>query len=415
VKLNAFGILIRAYHQPHFMQIVLLGKTNVGKSTFFSAATQTTAQIGNYPFTTIEPNVGIAYVKTDCACKHFAINHSHPLCINGTRYIAIKLIDVAGLVPGAHEGKGLGNKFLDDARTAEVLIHVVDASGSTDIQGQSVPTGTHNPLEDVKFVEEEFDQWMKQILQREWQKLTRELDSKSGKVIQAIAQRFSGLGIDDYDVESVLHVLNLHSKKPHDWNEDELVSFVKTLRKRTKPIIIAANKSDLCHDLTILDEFKKIHPTIACSAETELLLRKAAKNGIIEYLPGEKSFKIKDGINLNTQQQKALELAGKVVSKLEGTGVQQILDSACFDLLKLITVFPVEDETKLSNKNGEVLPDAKLLRQGSTARDMAKSIHQDLANGFLFAIDAKTKQRVGAEHQLKNGDVLKIVSTLSRG
>lgn len=397
------------------MQIGLLGKTNVGKSTFFSAATQTSAHIGNYPFTTIEPNVGIAYVKTNCACKHFAISHNHPLCINGTRFIAIKLVDVAGLVPGAHEGKGLGNKFLDDARTSEVLIHVVDASGSTDIQGQSVPAGTHNPLEDVIFVEEEFDQWMKQILQREWHKLTRELESKSGKVIQAIAQRFSGLGIDEYDVESVLHNLNLHSKKPHDWSEDELFSFVKTLRKRTKPIIISANKADLCHDLGILDELKKIHPTIACSAETELLLRKAAKNGIIEYQPGEKSFKIKDGLNLNPQQGNALDLAEKVVSKLGGTGIQQILDSACFDLLKLITVFPVEDETKLSNKNGEVLPDAKLLRQGATARDLAKSIHQDLANGFLFAIDAKTKQRVGAEHQLKNGDVLKIVSTLSRG
>ncbi|MHB8601098.1 MAG: redox-regulated ATPase YchF [Nitrosotalea sp.] len=397
------------------MQIGLLGKTNVGKSTFFSAATQTTAQIGNYPFTTIEPNMGIAYVKTDCACKHFAIPHTHPMCINGTRYIAIKLIDVAGLVPGAHEGKGLGNKFLDDARTSEVLIHVVDASGSTDIQGQSVPAGTHDPLEDVKFVEEEFDQWMKQILQREWQKLSRELESKSGKVIQAIAQRFSGLGIDEYDVEYVIHNLNLQSKKPHDWNEDDLVLFVKTLRKRTKPIIIAANKSDLCHDLSILDEFKKTHPTVACSAETELLLRKAAKSGIIEYLPGEKSFKIKNEINLNPLQQKALELAEKVVSKLGGTGVQQTLDYACFDLLKLITVFPVEDETKLSNKNGEVLPDAKLLRPGATARDLAKSIHQDLANGFLFAVDAKTKQRVGAEHPLKNGDVLKIVSTLSRG
>ncbi|VVC05265.1 Ribosome-binding ATPase YchF [uncultured archaeon] len=397
------------------MQIGLLGKTNVGKSTFFSAATQTTAQIGNYPFTTIEPNMGIAYVKTDCACKHFAIPHTNPMCINGIRYIAIKLIDVAGLVPGAHEGKGLGNKFLDDARTSEVLIHVIDASGSTDIQGQSVPVGTHDPLEDVKFVEEEFDQWMKQILQREWQKLARELESKSGKVIQAIAQRFSGLGIDEYDVESVLHNLNLQSKKPHDWSEDDLALFVKTLRKRTKPIVIAANKSDLCHELSILDDLKKTHPTIACSAETELLLRKAAKNGIIEYLPGEKSFKIKNGMNLNPPQQKALELAEKVMSKLGGTGVQQTLDYACFDLLKLIAVFPVEDETKLSNKNGEVLPDAKLLRLGATARDLAKSIHQDLAKGFLFAIDAKTKQRVGAEHQLKNGDVLKIVSSMSRG
>ncbi len=397
------------------MQIGLLGKTNVGKSTFFSAATQTTAQIGNYPFTTIEPNLGIAYVKADCACKHFKINHSNQLCVNGIRYIPVKLIDVAGLVPGAHEGKGLGNKFLDDARQAQVLIHVVDASGSTDIQGQPVPSGSHNPLEDVKFVEEEFDQWMMQILQREWHKLTRELESKTGKIIHAITQRFSGLGIDEYDIEQVLHHLNLQTKKPQDWTNQDFLSFVKELRKKTRPIIIAANKADLCHDLKMLDEFTKIHKTIACSAETELLLRKATKNGLIEYLPGEKTFKIKDGISLNPQQQKALDLAQKVLSKLDGTGVQQILDSACFDLLKLIVVFPVEDETKLCNKNGEVLPDAKLVPNGSTARDLARTVHEDLAKGFLHAIDAKTKQRVGAEHQLKNGDVLKIVSTLSRG
>jgi len=397
------------------MQIGLLGKTNVGKSTFFSAATQTTAQIGNYPFTTIEPNVGIAYVKTDCACKHFKLNHFNQLCINGTRYIPIKLIDVAGLVPGAHEGKGLGNKFLDDARQAQVLIHVVDASGSTDIQGQPVPVGSHDPLEDVKFVEEEFDQWMFQILQREWQKLTRELESKSGKIIHAIAQRFSGLGIDEYDIETVLHHMNLQTKKPQEWSNPDLLMFVKELRKKTRPIIIAANKADLCHDLKILDELKKSHNSMACSAETELLLRKAAKGGLIDYLPGQVTFKIKEGISLNPQQQKALDLAQKVLSKLGGTGIQQILDAACFDLLKLITVFPVEDETKLCNKNGEVLPDAKLLPVGSTAKDLARVIHDDLAKGFLHAVDAKTKQRVGADHQLKNGDVLKIVSTLSRG
>ena len=253
----------------------------------------------------------------------------------------MKLIDVAGLVPGAHVGKGLGNKFLDNARQAEVLIHVIDVAGSTDITGQPVPPGTHNPLEDVKFVEDEFDQWMMQILQREWQKLTRELESKSGKIINAISQRFSGLGIDEYEVEYVLHNLNLQTKRASDWSENDLLSFVKNLRKRTRPIIIAANKADLCQDLGILNELKKIHPTIACSAETELLLRKADKNKIIEYLPGEKNFKVRDGINLNTQQQKALELAAKVTSKLGGTGIQEVLDFACFDLLKLITVYPV--------------------------------------------------------------------------
>jgi ribosome-binding ATPase YchF (GTP1/OBG family) len=397
------------------MQIGLLGKTNVGKSTFFSAATETTAQIGNYPFTTIEPNVGIAYVKTECACKHFRINHTHPLCVGGTRFIPVKLIDVAGLVPGAHEGKGLGNKFLDDARQAEVLIHVVDASGSTDIQGHSVPAGTHDPLEDAKFVEEEFDQWMKQILQREWQKLTREMESKGAKLVQGIAQRFSGLGIKEYDIEVLIQHLNLQMKKPADWTENDLYTFVKELRKKTRPMIIAANKADLCHDLNIVDKLKIHGQVIACSAETELLLRKASKSGLIDYSPGEKSFKIKDGISLNPQQQKALDLANKVITKTGTTGVQQILNAACFDLLKLITVYPVEDETKLSNKDGEVLPDARLLFSGSTAKDLAQTVHADLAKGFLHAVDAKTKQRIGAQHQLKNGDVIKIVSTLSRG
>ncbi len=397
------------------MQIGLLGKTNVGKSTFFSAATETTAQIGNYPFTTVEPNVGIAHVKTECACKHFGINHKHALCVRGTRFIPVKLIDVAGLVPGAHEGKGLGNKFLDDARQAEVLIHVVDASGSTDIQGHSVPAGTHDPLEDVKFVEEEFDQWMKQILQREWQKLTREMESKGAKLVQGIAQRFSGLGIKEYDIEIVAQHLNLQTKKPVDWTENDLFTFVKELRKKTRPMIIAANKADLFHDLSVIDKLKTHGQIIACSAETELLLRKASKSGLIDYFPGEKIFKIKDGISLNPQQEKALDLAKRVLVKIGTTGIQQILNSACFDLLKLIVVYPVEDETKLSNKDGEVLPDARLLLPGSTTKDLAQTVHADLAKGFLHAVDAKTKQRIGAQHQLKNGDVIKIVSTLSRG
>ncbi len=397
------------------MQIGLLGKTNVGKSTFFSAATETTAQIGNYPFTTIEPNVGIAHVKAECACKHFGIDHKHPLCFNGIRLIPVKLIDVAGLVPGAHEGKGLGNKFLDDARQSEVLIHVVDASGSTDIQGHPVPVGTHNPLEDVKFVEEEFDQWMKQILQREWQKLSREMESKGAKIVQGIAQRFSGLGIKEYDVEIVIQHLNLQIKKPTEWSDMDLFTFIKELRKKTKPIIIAANKADLCHDLSIIDKLKKEGSTIPCSAETELLLKKASKNGLIDYFPGEKNFKIKEGISLNPQQQKALDLVKSVLSKIGTTGVQQALDLACFNLLKLIVVYPVEDETKLSNKDGQVLPDARLLPSNSTAKDLAITIHADIAKGFLHAIDVKTKQRIGAQHQLKNGDVIKIVSTLSRG
>ena len=396
------------------MQIGLLGKANVGKSTFFSAATQTPVQIGNFPFTTIEPNVGVAYVKTECACKHFGIDHQNPLCAKGTRFIPIKLIDIAGLVPGAHEGKGLGNQFLDDARQAQALVHVVDIAGSTDIQGQPVPIGTHNPLEDVEFVQDEFDQWFNQILSREWQKLSKEIEQKTVKLVEGIAKRFSGLGIKDYQVQSVLQSIGLLTKKPSEWSEDEIFSFVKELRKQTKPIIIAANKADLCKNLEII---KKIEDTqvIPCSAETELVLRKASNAGLVNYVSGEENFSLKENKEFSPQQEKALDLVKTVLSKIKSTGVQNTLNTIVFDVLKFIVVYPVEDENKLSNKDGDVLPDAKLLPIDSTAKDLAGEIHADIAKGFLHAIDCKTKQRISSDHNLKNGDVIKIVSSMSHG
>jgi len=395
------------------VQIGLLGKANVGKSTFFSAATETIVASGNFPFTTIEPNVGVAYVKDDCACKYFGIKHENEFCVNGTRFIPVKLIDVAGLVPGAHEGKGLGNQFLDDARQAEVLIHVVDIAGSTDIQGQPVPVGTHNPLEDVEFVQDEFDQWFVDILKREWDKITREIDQKRAKLTDGIAKRFTGLGIKDFQVQDVLQKLGFLARNPKEWTDSDIQTFVKELRKNTKPMIIAANKADLCNDLTILDKISDY--AIPCSAETELLLRKASKSGIVDYSSGESDFTIVDGKEIPLPQQKALNLVKSVFSKISSTGIQKILNTAVFDLLKFIVVYPVEDETKLTNKDGVVLPDTKLIPIDSTAKDLASLIHADIAKGFLHAIDCKTKQRISGDQKLKNGDVIKIVSTLSRG
>jgi hypothetical protein len=407
------AILISRNEFLTVLQIGLLGKANVGKSTFFSAATETPVASGNFPFTTIEPNVGVAYVQSDCACKHFEIKHENELCVNGTRFIPIKLIDIAGLVPGAHEGKGLGNQFLDDARQAEVLIHVVDIAGTTDIQGQPVPVGTHDPLEDIAFVQEEFDQWFSDILKREWDKITREIDQKRAKLTDGIAKRFSGLGIKDYQVQNVLQKLGLISINPKEWTDDNIQTFAKELRNNTKPMIIAANKADLCKDLDIV---KKISgDVVPCSAETELLLRKASKAGIVNYSPGDSDFIIPDGKELPIPQQKALDLVKSVFSKISSTGVQKILNIAVFDSLNFITVFPVEDETKLTNKDGVILPDTKLLPQDSTAKDLAGLIHADIAKGFLHAIDCKTKQRISGDQKLKNGDVIKIISTLSRG
>ena len=393
------------------MQIGLLGKANVGKSTFFSAATETDVPTGNFPFTTIDPNVGVAHVQTDCACRHFGIRHQNPMCRDGVRHIPVRLVDVAGLVPGAHEGKGLGNQFLDDARQASVLIHVVDIAGATDVQGQPVPAGTHDPLEDIEFVHNEFDRWFLDILKRNWDKISREVDQRRAKTTDGITTRFTGLGVRDFEVQDVLQRLNLAPKNPRDWTEQDLLDFARELRRTTKPVIIAANKADLCEDLIIMEQIGG--SVIPCSAEAELLLKKASKAGVLSYSPGDAQFSVTG--QLSEAQQKALDIVSKVLSKISSTGIQKVLDTAVFGLLGFIAVYPVEDEARLTNKDGDILPDAKLVPGGSTARDLAGLVHADIASGFLHAIDCKTKQRIGGDHQLKNGDVIKIVSTGSRG
>lgn len=385
------------------MQVGLLGKANVGKSTFFAASTESDVATGNYPFTTISPNVGVSHVRVVCACRHFGIEHSTNTCNNGIRLVPIKLIDVAGLVPGAHTGKGLGNQFLDDARQASILVHVVDVAGSTDIQGQPVPPGTHDPAEDVKFIQEEFDMWFLNIIKREWDKLCREVNQKRVKVAEGITNRFTGLGVRQNDVQSTLQELNLISKAPKDWSDDEIYGMVRHLRRITKPILVAANKADLADDPNILGE------SVPCSAETELILRRAAKAGIISYTPGDSSFEYTTS-EISVPQQKALNIVKSVLNKLGSTGIQRVLNSAVFDRMSLITAYPVEDETRLTNKDGVVLPDVLLLPRGSSAKDLAYMVHTDIGESFLYGIDCKTHQRIGAEHIIQDGDVIKIVS-----
>ena len=395
------------------MQIGLIGKANVGKSTFFNAATDLNVETGNYPFTTIKPNVGICYARQKCVCTEFGIkdNPTHSICLDGIRFIPIQIVDVAGLVPGAHMGKGLGNKFLDEARQVDALIHVVDASGSTDREGRSGAPGLFNPLDDIAFVEEEFDLWLLSVIKRDWSK---SMDGNSNE--QILVKRLSGLGIKHRVIDEVLTVINLKNKKLSLWNEEEILSFTKTLRQKSKPVVIAANKSDISsseHNLqAMMDRYELVLP---CTAEGEILLRNATNHGIIYYRPGDNSFKIKQTENLSERQQHALELVAKFMKKYGSTGVQQIIDTVSFNILNKIVVYPVEDEVELKDKKGNVLPEVFLVDKGTTARTLAAMVHKDLEEGFLFAIDARTKKRVGADHELQNNDVIKIVSTLSRG
>ena len=398
------------------MLIGLIGKANVGKSTFFSASTENIVNIANYPFTTVKPNLGICHVRIKCVCTEFGVkdNPVHSICVDGIRYIPIQIIDVAGLVPGAHAGKGLGNKFLDDARQADALIHVIDISGSTDFEGRPLTPGTGDPLEDVRFVDDEFDLWLVSIIKRDWDHI-RELDSSGLNTAQILKKRLSGLAVTESTIDKVLNKFNLHNKKIRSWTEQELFNFCQSIRRIEKPVVIAANKADLLTSQNNLEKImEKYTHVIPCTSELEVLVRKAAKNGFLHYLPGDDSFEIKENMQLSEKQRYALQIVSSFIKKYGSTGVQEILNVACFDLLKKIVVYPVEDESKLTDKKGNILPEAYLLNEDSTAKELAHVIHDELGKGFLFAIDVRTKRRLGADHILKNNDVVKIVSATSR-
>jgi len=391
------------------MLLGLVGKPSCGKSTFFKAATLAEVEIASYPFTTIKPNHGVGYVKIDCIDKEFntQCNPNHGFCINHKRFVPVDLMDVAGLVEGASEGKGLGNQFLDDLRQADVFIHIVDASGTTDLEGKQ--TEGHNPCKDVLMLDKELDLWYYNIFMKAWKTFARKIEMEKSKFSEAVAKQFSGLKVDEEQVKEVLRESNL-PEKATVWTNQQIMNFASELRKKSKPMIIAANK---CDHPDAQENIKKLENEFPgyliypCSADSELALRQAAKAGMIDYTPGEKDFKIK--IELSERQKEALEKIKKnVLEVYGGTGVQEILNLAVFDLLKYLAIFPAS-ATKLKDSKGNVLPDCFLLPPGSTALDFAFYLHTDFGKNFIKAIDARTKQAKGKDYKLKNRDAMEIV------
>ncbi|HIP57620.1 MAG TPA: redox-regulated ATPase YchF [Ignisphaera aggregans] len=404
---------------PPKVTIGIIGKANVGKSTFFMAATMVPVAIENRPFVTLEPNTGIGYVRKRCIHTELGLpncNARNSFCIRGERFIPVVLVDVPGLVKGAHKGRGLGNRFLDAIRQAEVIIHVVDASGSTDEDGRYIKPGYRDPIEDVIAIEQEYEEWMYSILSRDWSRFARALDhAEPGQLVEALTKRLSGLSIRREHVAQALKLAKLESSRPSSWREEELREFIHWLRIVAKPMIIAANKIDIpeAKDLykRMVKELKD-RIIIPVTALGELILRKAAEKNYIDYLPGDPEFRIKDPSALTLQQRRALELVANVMKEFGGTGVQQAINEAVFRALNMIVVYPVEDPNRFTDTKGQVLPDAYLVPYGTKVIDLAYMIHSELGKGFLYAIDAKSKKRLSRDYVLQDGDVIKIVSAL---
>src|SRR4030043_1368267 len=396
----------------------VIGKPNTGKSTFFSAATLALVEIANYPFTTIKPNRGIGYARTPCVHEEFhgTDNPKNSMCTDGIRLIPVELIDVAGLVPGAWEGRGLGNQFLDEIRRADALIHVVDASGGTDCEGRLCKLGEHDPLEDVRFLEREITMWMAAILKKDWPKLARTAEAESKDLYTMLEERLSGLSIKRNHIFEATKKTGLNADKPTTWSDEDFLKFVDTVRRIAKPMLIVANKIDLPTAEANVERLKKLgYAVIPCCAEAELALRRAAEKQLIDYKPGDCNFKIAQPGKLSDNQTNALEtIREKVLIKNGSTGIQDAINTAYFKLLSMITVYPVEDLEHLADHNGRVLPDAYLVPYGTTAHQFAYLIHTELGASFIYAVEAREKKRIGEDAILKDRDVVSIVSAKKR-
>lgn len=396
------------------MLIGIVGKPSCGKSTFFKASTLAEVEIASYPFTTIKPNRGTSYVKVDCADKEFKVqcNPRFGYCLAGKRFVPVELLDVAGLVPGAHEGKGMGNQFLDDLNQADVLIHIIDASGSTNEKGEEVPLHSYDPANDIKFLEHELDMWYLRSIEKGWEKFARTVNQERPELKKALAKQLSFLRVTDHLIEEIMEKLNLDSDIMK-WDKKILLSLASELRRATKPMLIACNKIDANAHETF-ERIKKDFPQyniIPCSAEAELALREAAKRNLINYIPGESDFQVINENAMNEKQKKALEFIKKgILEKYGSTGVQKVIDYAVFELLKYVAIFP-GGVNKLEDQHGNVLPDCFLMPPKSTALDFAFRLHTDIGNHFVKAIDVKTKRPVGKDYLLKNRDVIEIATS----
>jgi ribosome-binding ATPase YchF (GTP1/OBG family) len=390
------------------LSVALAGKPNAGKSTMFKAATMADVDVGNYPFTTIDANRGVSHVLTDCPCLDREERCGDEHCHDGKRYVPIELLDVAGLVPGAHEGRGLGNQFLDELSNADVILNVVDASGGTNEEGEPVEVGEHDPVEDIDFVETEMDLWLASIVDRNWEAIERQSRSPDFDIDDALADMLTGIGATELDVARTLRELD-YPADPREWTDDHREDLARDIRERTKPIVVVANKSDVAPEGNVERLQEAAEYVVPSTADGELALRTAVEAGVVDYDPGDPDFEIVG--DLSPEQERGLARIREVVETWGGTGIQTALDTAVYDLLDHITVYPVQNESKWTDAKGNVLPDAFLLPEGSTPTDLAYAVHSDIGDGYLHAVDARSGRKIGDDHELDEGDVVKVVSS----
>ncbi len=396
------------------MEIGVVGKPNVGKSTLFNALTLLDVPMAPFPFTTTSPHRGVGAVRVPCPHheKGTSCAPGNAKCVDGVRWVPVNLVDVPGLVPGAHEGKGLGHQFLDDLRAADGFLQVVDASGGTTAEGVLADPGTQDPSEEVRWLEEELISWVTGILSKDFERNARSVELEGAKVEEFLQGRVTGLSIPPAAVLAALRSTSLDRAHPSAWTRAERTELAKHLLRAAKPRLVAANKADRA----TVDAVEALRGAVApvpvapTCAEAELTLRRAARAGLVRYRPGDAAFEVAEPSRLNAAQLRALDEVRGILARWGTTGVQAALERMVFERLGQMVVFPVEDEQRWTDSRGRVLPDAFLLPLHTPARAVAYRVHSDLGENFIRAIDGRTHRALGADHPLEPGAVVRIVS-----
>ncbi len=356
------------------MKLGIVGLPNVGKSTLFNAITQAGAESANYPFCTIEPNVGVVSVPDERLDKLAKAYNSEK-----TLPAAIEFYDIAGLVEGASEGEGLGNKFLAHIREVQAIVHVVRAFEDPDIVHVD---GDINPVRDIEIINME-------LMLSDIEVLNRRLE-RSKRAAKGDKKKLQEVEL----IEKVLETLeNGKSARTLDFSEEEEKIVKEFNLLSSKPIIYVANVSE--EDVAEEDnEFVEAIREFAKTEDAEVVTISAQIEAEISQLDEEEKMEFLSDLGL---KQSGLDKLIKASYKLLG-------------LMSFFTVGPKEAR-------------AWTISEGTLAPQAAGVIHTDMERGFirsetvsyedLMSCDgdinkAKEKGLVrieGKDYLMKDGDV----------
>lgn len=413
-----------------------VGKPSSGKSTFFSSITDSAAKIGNYPFTTIEPNIGITHYIAECPCKKYNVicKPKYGNCNNGYRHIPIKLFDIAGLIPGAHLGNGLGNKFLDDLRHAHVLLHIIDISGNTNEKGEQ--TTNYNPINDHDWLRIEIEMWIFNNIYSNWSSIVRKSKMSNIPISKLLLNQLSGYGCNESMIKKLISSMKLsESVDFSNWDKSDIIDLVRQFIKVRFPFVLVLNKADIMSencDSNIVNFYKKYgddHEIVVASSLAEYFIKKMVSQNYIKLVYDANNYNYSSFItseDTHIEEARNLKIMDdKLKSRLENikdmvlfrhgvTGVQDAINKAV-DLLGLIPIYPVKNIKNFTNSlcdeaNNFAFQDCILVPNRATVKTLLKSLHIELEKD-LVNVETVGGVRISENHLLSNQmNVIKITT-----